>query len=155
VVPAAGGPALHGRNADVEEGRGVGGAVAPDRDLLVAAADHSRYAGAERPHIRVVAIDHHRMPVKGPRGRGALERVDVGQDRVGVLAGEVADVQVDHAGVRHAVDGVAAGDPPQVDGGTVEQVGGLAREGQRLDLAEHVDRLHHGVVADPRGGAVG
>ena len=154
MVAVARGPAFHRGNAHVEERRGVRGAVAPDRDLLVAAPDHPRDAGAERPDVGVLAIDHHRMPVEGPRGGGAVEGVDVGEDRVGVLAGQVADVHVDHAGVRHAVDGVAARDPAEVDRRPVEEVGRLARERQRLDLAEDVDRLDHRVVPDPRRGAV-
>jgi len=44
--------------------------------------------------------------------------------------------------------------PTEVDRGLVEQLGSLAREWQRLDLAVHVDRLEDGVVAHPRRRAV-
>ena len=52
-------------------------------------------------------------------------------DRLVVLAGQVADVHVDHAQVGHLVHGVAADDPAEIDRRPVEQVGGLARERQR------------------------
>ena len=80
---------------------------------------------------------------------------DLPPDLRRVLAGQVADVDVDHARVGHLVEGVAAEDAAEVDRGAVEQVGALAREGQRLDRAEGVERLQDRVVAEPRRRAVG
>ena len=65
---------------------------------------------------------------------------------VGVLSGQVADLDVDDARVRHLVVGVAAEDAPEVYRGPVEEVGALTAEGQRFDRAERIERLEHGIV---------
>ena len=81
-------------------------------------------------------------------------RADLGHDVAGVLVGQEADVDVDGADVGDLVEGVAADDAREVDRRAVEEVGGLAAEGQRLDAAEGVVRLEDRVVAQPRGRAV-
>ena len=73
---------------------------------------------------------------------------------LGVLARQVADVDVDHAAVGHLVERVAADDAAEGDRRAVEQLGRLARERQRLDPAEDVHGLQHRVVAEPRRRAV-
>ena len=72
----------------------------------------------------------------------------------GILVGQEADVDVDRARVGNLVEGVAADDAREVDRRAVEEVGGLAAEGQRLDAAEGVVGLEDRVVAQPRGRAV-
>ena len=108
----------------------------------------------QRPHVAVVALHDRRVAVEDPGHARVGQLLDRGLDRVGVLAGQVAHVDVDHAQVGHLVERVAALDAAEVDRGAVEQVRGLARERQALDLAEDVDRLQDGVVADPGGRAV-
>src|SRR2546423_55962 len=94
-------------------------------------------------------------PAPGPptrRGRGARDRADLLEDVTRILVRQVADVDDHGAEVRDLVERVAALDPPEVDRGPVEQLGRLARERQGLDSPEHLDRLQHRVVAQPRGG---
>src|SRR5215218_26124 len=144
---------LDPRHAGLDERDHVRGAVAPDGDALLERR-HFAHGVGEQLHVRVVAVDDDRLAVEDPRDPRALDRLDGREDLVGVLAGQVAQVDLEHAVVGHAVHRVAAGDPSEADRRTVEEVGGLARERQGLDAAEDVDRLEDGVVAEPRGRSV-
>jgi len=75
---------------------------------------------------------------------------DLGQDIRGVLAGEIADIDPHRAFLGDHVQRVAARDPAQVDRRAIEHLRGLPREWERLDGPEHIHRLQHRVVAQPR-----
>ena len=76
-------------------------------------------------------------------------------DLMRVLARQEADVHPHRAAIGHPVERVAAGDPAEVDRRAVEHLGRFAAERERLDRAEHVERLQHRVVAEPRRRGVG
>ena len=118
--------------------------------MLVPHRGHLRHRLGQNLHVGLVARDHDRLAVEDLRDLGVALLGTAARIVLGVLARQVADVEVDRAQVGHAVHGVAADDPAEADRRAVEQVGGLARERQRLDAAEGVDRLDHRVVAQPR-----
>src|SRR5437764_2393173 len=108
----------------------------------------------QRLHVRVVPVDHRGLARVDDLHLGVGDRADGVQDLAAFLAWQVADVDVDRAEVRNAVDAIAAEYPAEADRRPVEELRRLPRERQRLDLAEDVDRLQDGVVAEPRRGAV-
>ena len=113
-----------------DEADRVGGAVAPDADRL--GVEHLGHALAQHAHERVVAV-HDRGRAVELRARSSTSGSSETWRRIScrVLARQVADVDVDHAGVGHLVERVAAEDAAEVDRRPVEEVGALARERQR------------------------
>ena len=137
----------------LEERDGVGRAVAAHAQRL--AARQPRGDVAERHHVRVRARHVGGLADERARDLDVRDRADLREDVTGILVGQVADVDDHGALVRDLVQRVPAVDPAEVDRRPVEQLGGLARERQGLDSAEHIDGLQHRVVAEPRGRAVG
>ena len=153
VMAAAHGAELDRRNARFQEGDRVGGAVAADRQRV--ALDRAPDRVAQGQHVRVLARDDGRRAREELDDLEVPDGADLGHDVAGVLVGQEADVDVDRADVGDLVEGVAADDAREVDRRAVEEVGGLAAEGQRLDAPVGVVRLEDRVVAQPRGRAVG
>src|SRR3954451_3143410 len=145
VVAAADRAELDAGGAGLEEAHDVGGAVAADRDVLGRLRSVADALGQQQ-HVRVVPLDYRGVAVKLDVHGGVRQRLDLVEDRPRGLARQEADVDVDRAVVGHLVHRVAAHDPAEAHRRTVEHLRRLAREGHRLDAAEHVDRLHHSVV---------
>ena len=139
-----------------EEGDHVGGAVAAHRDAVAAPGSSStppRPAPARSGLSRSTMIGSRwNTCTTSASGQRVRPRPRISS---GSWPGQVADVEVDHAAVGHAVDRVPARDPAEADRRAVEQLRGLARERHRLDRAKDVDGLEHGVVAQPRRRPVG
>ena len=104
----------------------VGGAVTADARHLVAVI--GARGVAERPDEWRGWVDVDRRPLEGRDDVGVGDGRDLLEDRVGILLGQVADVDIDDAGIGHFVQGVAAHDPAEVDRGAVEEIGGLQGE---------------------------
>jgi hypothetical protein len=153
VVAGAVGAELDRRDTRLEERAGVRGAVTADAQRL--AAGQPRGDVAERHHVRVRARHEGGLADERARDLDVRDRPDLLEDVTRVLVGQVADVDDHGALVRDLVQRVPAVDPAEVDRWAVEQLGGLARERQGLDSAEHVDGLQHRVVAQPWRRAVG
>src|SRR3954451_14480425 len=152
VVPAADRPELDRGDAGLDERDRVGGAVAADRQRV--ALDRAPDGVAQGQHVGVVARDDDRRALEGLDDLQVADGADLRRDVGGVLVGQEADVDVDRADVGDLVERVAARDPGQVDRRAVEEVRGLAAEGQRLDAAEDVERLEDRIVAEPGRRAV-
>src|SRR4051794_25244981 len=133
VVAAAARAELDGGDPGLEEGDRVRGAVAPDAEGLAVPPAHR---GAQRAHVRVGRGDDGRRPDEGPGHLDVGDGPDLGQQVTRVLPGEVTDVNGHLAVVWDLVDDVPAVDPPEVDRGAVEELGGLAGEGHGLDSPE-------------------
>jgi hypothetical protein len=153
-MAGARGAELDRRDARLEEGDGVGGAVAAHGHRL-GLPRGLRDGLGEPEHVGVRARDVGGREHEGAPDLHVVDRPDLREELIGILVGQVADVDVHDALVGNLVDRVPAGDPAEVDRGPVEQLGGLARERQGLDSPEDVDRLQHGVVPQPRGRGVG
>jgi len=121
VVTVAHRPELDRRDSRPLEADRVRGSVLTDRQPLLVGG-HRGHRGSERLHERVGALDDRRRPAED------LDHLRVGElaysfeDLLGVLVRQVADVDVDHAGVWHPVQGVTAQDPPEVDRRPIEEV---------------------------------
>ena len=152
VVAGAARAELDGRHPRLEERAGVGGAVAADAQRL--AAGQPRGDVAERHDVRVRARHEGGLADERARDLDVRDRPDLLEDVTRILVRQIADVDDHGALVRDLVQRVPAVDPAEVDRRAVEQLGGLARERQGLDSAEHVDGLQHRVVAQPRRRAV-
>src|SRR6476661_8084013 len=153
VVAAADRAELDRGDAGFDEGDRVRRAVAPDRQRV--ALDRAPDRVAQRQDVGVVARDDDRRALEGLDDLEVADGADLGHDLGGILIGQEADVDVDGARVGHLVEGIAADDPREVDRRAVEEVRGLAAEGQGLDAAEGIVGLEDRVVAQPRGRAVG
>jgi hypothetical protein len=125
-VAAAGGAELDGRDARLQERDRVRGAVAADRQRLVVQGGGDRVA--QRAHERVGPRHASRRALEGLDDLHVVEGADVREDLVGVLGGQVADVDVHRAAVGHLVERVTAEDPRDVDRGAIEEVRGLPAE---------------------------
>ena len=120
MVPRTHRSELDRRHPDAEEGDGIGGAVATDAHRLPVVVPGRRRA--QRLHVGGVALDRRRRAGQPGLHLDPLQLPHLGEDLLRVLVWEVANVDVDHASVRHLVESVAADDPPQVDRRPVEEL---------------------------------
>ena len=120
VVPLPDRAELDRRHPHPQEGDRVGGAVATDAHRLAVVMGARRLA--QGAHEGGVAVDRRRRAGEERRHLGAGQAAHLLQHPRGVLVGQVADVDVDHASVGHLVERVAAPDPAEIDRGAVEQL---------------------------------
>jgi hypothetical protein len=83
---------------------------------------------AERPHERRGGVDVDGRPAERRDDVGVGNRGDLPEDLSGILLRQVADVDIDYAGVGHFVQRVPTHDPAEVDRRAVEELGRLKRE---------------------------
>src|SRR5947209_6472680 len=89
-MPSAGGTELDGRDPSSQECRGIRGAVASDAQDL--SLDRAADRLAQCPHVWMVSWNGDRRPDEASGDLDVGNRAYLGQDRAGVLPGQVADV---------------------------------------------------------------
>ena len=75
-----------------------------------------------------IGLDHRGGSSEGGEDARVGQATDLPEDLVWILIGQEADIDVYDAGVGHFVQGVAAHDATEVDGGPVEQGTAVACE---------------------------
>jgi hypothetical protein len=77
---------------------------------------------AERADERRFRVDERRRAHEGGDHRRPGDAGNLCEDRLGILLGQVAHVDVDVASVGHLVEGVATQDPAEVDRRPIEEL---------------------------------
>ena len=117
---------LHRRHPGPQEGDRVRRAVTPHAHHPLGMM--RRGSLAEALYERRVGLDDRRRSAEGGEHAGVGQPAHLLEDLVGVLVGQEADIDVYDAGIGHFVQGVAAHDPTEIDGGPIEQGGAVTRK---------------------------
>ena len=148
VVAGADRPELDRRDPAREKDCGVGGAVSANSARAAAGGR------AERRDVGLRRVEVGRGDVVDLRDLDA-ETAHLRCDLGGILPRQVADVEIGDGVIGHAVHGVPARHASEVDGRACsEERRALARERQLGGLPGQIDGAKHGVLAEPRRGAV-
>jgi hypothetical protein len=124
VVAVADRAEFDGRNSRREEGDRVRGAIATHAHHPLRVVGGRRLA--ETLYERRVGLHDRGRSPEGGEHLGIGQAADLPEDLVWILVWQEADIDVYDAGIGHFVQGIAAHDPTEIDGGAVEQGGAVA-----------------------------